>query len=381
MSLFPLSRPARLAGLVAALMLPSASLAADPGWATLREVFADDFLVGVALNTGMVTGRDRRAGELAGREFGALTAENDMKWQSVHPRPGRYEFGRADAYIDFARKHDMKVIGHTLVWHSQTPRWVFEGDDGKPATRDELLARMKDHIERVAGRYRGRIHGWDVVNEAISDGPGGLRDSPWRRIIGDDFIDHAFRHAREADPQAELYYNDYSLVNRGKRKRTIAMLKGLIERGVPIDGVGMQGHYSLTHPEIGELDRAIREFSALGLKVMITELDVSVLPSKGSEGVADISRREEAEDRLNPYPDGLPEEVQQKLADRYVEIFKVILDHREEVTRVTFWGLHDGQTWLNNFPIRGRTNYPLLFDRELEPKPAYSALIELGQRP
>lgn len=361
--------------LLGAFLLTQATAAAE---STLREVFEDDFLVGVALNGPMVTGRNTEAGEIAGSQFSSLTAENDMKWQSVHPEPGRYTFEAADAYVEFAEKHDMKVIGHTLVWHSQTPGWVFHGENGEELEREELLRRMKDHIDTVAGRYRGRIHGWDVVNEAISDGPEGLRDSPWRRIIGDDYLDHAFRFARAADPEAELYYNDYSLVSPGKRERTIEMLQGLLKRGVPIDGVGMQGHYSLTYPDIDELDRAIRDFAKLGLKVMITELDISVLPSRGDVGVADISRREEGDESLNPYRDGLPEDMQEKLAERYEEMFKVFLRHREDITRVTFWGLDDGQSWLNNFPIRGRTNHPLLFDRELEPKAAFDTLRELG---
>lgn len=238
---------------------------------------------------------------------------------------------------------------------------------------------MKEHIDTVVGRYKGRVHGWDVVNEAISDGPGGLRDSQWRRIIGDDFIEQAFRFARAADPKAELYYNDYGLVDRRKRARAIVMLKRLIERGAPLDAVGMQGHYSLERPPASEVEQAIKDFAALGLKVMITELDVDVLPSRGRAGVADISRREAAHPSLDPYRDGLPDEVQRRLADRYAELFRVFLRHREHVTRVTFWGLDDGHTWLNHFPVRGRTNHPMLFDRDRRPKPAFFAVIKAGQ--
>jgi endo-1,4-beta-xylanase len=353
--------------------------AAEPSTPTLREAFVDDFLIGVALNHHVVGGRDSKAAEVAARQFSAVTAENDMKWQSVHPWPDRYDFRAADAYVKFAQEHDMKVIGHALVWHSQTPSWVFRGKDGQPPTREELLERMKDHIRAVMGRYKDKVHGWDVVNEVISDGRGGLRDSPWRRIIGDDFIDHAFRCARAADSKAELYYNDYGLVNPRKRAHAITMLKGLTKRGVPIDGVGMQGHYSLHQPEAREVDRAIKEFAALGLKVMITELDVDVLPSRGRPGVADISRRERADPELNPYAAGLPEELQGQLAERYGELFKVFLLNRDHLTRVTFWGLDDRRSWLNNFPIRGRTNHPLLIDREMKPKPAFFAVLRAGQ--
>jgi endo-1,4-beta-xylanase len=364
------------------MLMVGASLSvwgAEPAAPTLRGVFADDFLVGVALSGRRVNGRDAEAAGIAARQFSSLTAENDMKWMALQPWPGRYRFEAADAYVAFAEKHGMKVIGHTLVWHSQTPRWVFEGQDGKSLDREELLKRMKAHIDAVVGRYKGRVHGWDVVNEAISDGPGGLRDSPWRRIIGDDFIEQAFRFARAADPKSELYYNDYGLVDRRKRARTIVMLKRLIAHGVPIDAVGMQGHYSLDRPSASEVERAIQDFAALGLKVMITELDVDVLPSRGRGGVADISRRETAHPRLDPYRDGLPDDVQQRLGARYAELFRVFLRHREHVTRVTFWGLDDGHTWLNHFPIRGRTNHPVLFDRELHPKPAFFSVIKAGQ--
>jgi len=349
---------------------------------TLGSVYAKDFLIGVALNTSMVNGKDPRAAEIAARQFTSLTAENDMKWQSVHPAPDRYDFGPADAYVEFGQKHRMAVIGHTLVWHSQTPDWVFKGDDGQPASREVLLKRMRDHIHTVAGRYRGKVKGWDVVNEAVADGgPDGLRDSPWRRIIGDDFLDQAFRFAREADPKAELYYNDYGLENEQKRARALTVLRGMIQRGVPIDGVGLQGHYHLNHPSAEVIEQTIKDFAALGLKVMITELDVDVLPSRGNSDIADISRREQADPSLDPYATGLPKDAQEKLARRYAELFDVFLRHRKQISRVTFWGLNDGQSWLNNFPVRGRTNHPLLIDREWLPKPAFFAVLRKGEEP
>lgn len=360
---------------------------ADPGTtaagqASLRHAYADHFLIGVALNTRQVDGRDPNSARLAAQHFSSLTAENDMKWQSLNPEPDQYNFTAADAYLDFAEKHRMEVIGHTLVWHSQTPRWVFQDAEGQPASREVLLERMRKHIETVAGRYKGRIKGWDVVNEAIADGGADapvLRNSPWKRIIGDDFLDHAFRLAREADPHAELYYNDYGMFHREKRARTIQMLRGLLERGVPIDGVGMQGHYHLGSPPIEEIELAIQEFAALGLKVMITELDIDVLPSRGPVGNAEISRREDYADSINPYVNGFPDEMQQRLARRYGDIMALYVKYRENITRVTFWGLHDGQTWLNGFPVRGRTNHPLLFDRRLQPKPAFQAVLDAAR--
>jgi endo-1,4-beta-xylanase len=354
--------------------------AAQSSGTSLRNVYQDDFLIGVALSTSRIDGQDKKAGEIASRQFSAVTPENEMKWQSVHPQPGRYEFKAADAFADFTAKNEMKLIGHTLVWHSQTPEWVFQGDNGQAATREQLLERMRDHIHTVVGRYKGRIEGWDVVNEALSDGgPDILRDSPWRRIIGDDFIDHAFRFAKEADPKVELYYNDYGLENERKRSNCIKLLRGMMARGVPITGVGTQSHFSLTYPPLAEVEKTIREFSELGLKVMVTELDIDVLPSRGDFGNADISRREDADAALDPYTAGLPDDIQQKLAQRYADLFDVYLRYRRSISRVTFWGLDDGGSWLNYFPIRGRTNHPLLIDRSMRPKPAFFALLKKGR--
>ncbi|WP_035600574.1 endo-1,4-beta-xylanase [Haloferula sp. BvORR071] len=362
--------------LAAATSLPHPAHAAEP---TLRGVFEKDFLVGVALSSGTITGRNPKAAELAATQFSAITPENETKWQSIHPQPDQYRFESADAYVSFAKEHKMELIGHTLVWHSQTPGWVFQGEDGKPPTREVLLKRMHDHIQTVVGRYKGKVKDWDVVNEALSDGgPELLRDSPWRKIIGDDFIDLAFRYAHEADPKAELYYNDYGLESERKRANSVKLLKGLLDRGVPITGVGTQSHFHLNQPPVADIEKTIKDFSALGLKVMVTELDVDVLPGRGNFGNADVNRREQGDATLNPYTAGLPEDMQKKLAERYAEIFDVYLRHRKAITRVTFWGLSDGQTWLNGFPIRGRTNYPLLFDRELKPKPAFEALIKKG---
>jgi len=361
--------------LVAAASVRS-SVAAEP---TLREVYEKDFLIGVALNGRMVSGQDAKAGELAGKQFSSLTAENDMKWQLIHPAPDRYLFNSTDAYFEFAKNYNMEVIGHPLVWHSQVPGWVFQGDGGKPATREQLLERMKDHIRTVAGRYKGKVRGWDVVNEALSDaGPDILRDSPWRRIIGEDFIDHAFRFAKEADPEAELYYNDYGLEDPRKRKNCVALVKGMLERKVPIDGIGTQSHFHLNGPSIEEIEKTITDLSALGLKVMVTELDVDVLPSAGPLGNADVNRRERGDSTTNPYATGLPADMQEKLAKRYSDLFDIYLRHRKSISRVTVWGLDDGHSWLNFFPIWGRTNHPLLFDRKLKPKPAFEAVIRKG---
>jgi endo-1,4-beta-xylanase len=375
----PYPMPSRLLLLALLPWLALAGHAAQPP-ATLRAAYANAFLIGAALDTAKVTGGNPRAGEIVARQFSCLTAENDMKWSVIHPEPDRYNFRSADAYVAFGARHTQAVIGHTLVWHNQTPPWVFLDDNGKPASRELLLRRLRDHIHTVVGRYKGRVKGWDVVNEAVRDGgPEVLRDSPWHRIIGDDFLDHAFRFAREADPRAELYYNDYGLFNREKRTRTLRMLRGLIARGVPIDGVGMQGHYQIDYPPVADIEQAILDFAALKLKVMVTELDVDMLPSRGQIGVADIARREDYEAALNPWVSGLPAVEQTRLAQRYSDLFALFLKHRKHITRVTFWGLDDGQSWLNNFPVPGRTNHPLLFDRQLKPKPAFQAVLEAAR--
>ena len=371
-----------IAGLLAPMATVAEAAEAQPAAApaALREAFADDFLLGVAVGASVVSGKDPRAASLTARHFSALTAENAMKWANLQPQPGKFHFPEADAFAAFAEKHRMALIGHTLVWHQQTPAWVFQNADGQPASRDQVIARLRTHIHTVVGRYKGRVKGWDVVNEALSDqGDDPLRDTPWRRIIGDDFIELAFRFAREADPAAELYYNDYGLENPRKRANAVALLKRLRERGVPITGVGTQSHFHLDSPDIAEVEKTITTFASLGFKVMITELDVDVLPRATRGAEADLSRRENSRAGMDPYRDGLSEEIQKRLADRYEDLFRVYLRHRQDIDRVTFWGLHDGNSWLNHFPIRDRVNHPLLFDRNQQPKPAYFKVLVLGQ--
>jgi endo-1,4-beta-xylanase len=269
----------------------------------------------------------------------------------------------------------MFIVGHCLVWHSQVPRWVFEDAEGKTLTRDVLLDRMHDHIRTVVGRYKGRIGGWDVVNEALSD-DGSMRPSPWYRIIGEDYILKAFQFAHEADPDAELYYNDYSLENGAKRKGAVELIRKLRAAGAPITGIGLQGHVRIDSPDAHTEAETIEAFAALGMRVNISELDVDVLPRTARGDSADIAATAAGTAQSNPYPNGLPEEMQQKLARRYAELFGVFIQHRNVMGRVTFWGVTDGDSWLNNFPTRGRTNYPLLFDREGKPKPAFAAVLQ-----
>ena len=269
----------------------------------------------------------------------------------------------------------MFTIGHTLVWQNQTPEWVFKDRKGNLVNRDELLKRLRAHIQTVVGRYKGKIRGWDVVNEALNE-DGTLRQSLWLKIIGKDFIDKAFQFAHEADPNAELYYNDFSLENAAKLKGAIELVKHLQIAKIPIKAVGLQGHYNLSFPTLVQLDNAISTVAKLGIKVNITELDVSVLPDPEGFTVAEATLNFAMKEKLDPYRTGLPDTMQRTLAIRYSDFFGIFLKHRKDIARITFWNVTDGDSWLNNFPIRGRTNYPLLFDRKGKTKPAYSAVIQ-----
>jgi endo-1,4-beta-xylanase len=342
---------------------------------SLAQVSQDDFKIGVALNRSQVAEEIPEATPLIKQHFNSITPENLLKWERVHPEPDQYNFGPSDTFVEFGEQNNMFIVGHTLVWHSQVPDWVFESKDGDEIGREALLQRMESHINSVAGRYKGRIHGWDVVNEAVLDN-GDTRESEWYQIIGEDYVEKAFEYAHTADPEAELYYNDYNLWIPEKREAAIRLVKQLQDNNVPIHGIGMQAHLKIDIPSIKMIEESIVAFSELGLKVMITELDVDVLPR---EDQIDMKLPEEGElpEAFNPYTENLPDSIQQKLTNRYVELFELFKKHNDKIDRVTFWGLNDGQTWLNNFPIRGRTNYPLLFDRDYEPKPALHALMEL----
>jgi endo-1,4-beta-xylanase len=345
---------------------------------TLKAVFKNDFLIGVALNESQFTGGNTKAAALVREQFSSISPENALKWESVHPRPDQYDFSAADRYVEFGRTNGMFIVGHTLVWHSQTPGWVFQDGRGNPADRDTLLARMSNHITTVVGRYRGKIGGWDVVNEALNE-DGTLRDSPWRKIIGDDYMLKAFQFAHAADPQAELYYNDYSLENSPKRKGAVNLIKKLQAQGVSVAAVGLQGHYKMDWPTPAQVDETLTAFSALGVKVAITELDLNLLPSPTKSQAAEVSMNFALRAELNPYTNSLPEAVQQQLAQRYAGLFTAFVKHHDAVNRVTFWGVTDGDSWLNNWPVKGRTAYPLLFDRDCRPKTAFAAVIQTSE--
>jgi endo-1,4-beta-xylanase len=345
------------------------------GQNTLKKAFKEYFLIGASLNQAQIFEKDKIGINIVKAHFNTISPENILKWEAVHPEPNRYNFESADRYVALGEKYGMFVIGHTLVWHNQTPKWVFQDSQGNLVKRNELLKRMREHIQKVVGRYKGKIKGWDVVNEALKE-DGTLRDSLWLKIIGEDYIAKAFEFAHEADPQAELYYNDYSLENEPKRRGAIKLIKNLQTKGIPIKAVGLQGHNNLTFPTLEQQDKTISEFAELGIKVNITELDVSVLPDPEGFSGAEVTLNFEMKEKLNPYQKGLPDEMQKKLADRYAALFRIFLKHHQSIDRITFWNVTDGDSWLNHFPVRERTNYPLLFDRQGMPKPAFESVIK-----
>jgi endo-1,4-beta-xylanase len=346
---------------------------------SLKEAYKGCFMIGAALNPAQFTEQDQAEDAIITAQFNTISPENVLKWEVVHPRPETYDFSLADKYVEFGQQNHLFIIGHNLVWHSQVPKWVFEDDKGNRVSRDVLLERMRDHINRVVGRYKGKIRGWDVVNEALNE-DGALRPSPWLKIIGDDYIEKAFRFAHEADPDAQLYYNDYSLESEAKRKGALELVRKLKAKRVPITGVGLQDHVSMDWPTADQIDTTIGEFGNLGVKVMITELDVDLLPWPASKQTADVSLNVAADPKLNPYPNGLPASVQESLSERYADLFSVYGKHCGLVTRVTFWGVGDKDSWKNNWPVKGRTNYPLLFDRNAQPKPAFDAVIRVAAK-
>lgn len=383
---------------------------------TLKDAYRDHFLIGTAINRSIATGTAsrRRTQEqldkdiaLVKAQFNHIVAENDMKWMHIHPREGAdgYDFGPADAFVNFGLSHNMELAGHTLVWHAQTPNWVFRGANPPPAapdtpspasaansdpaltnavggggfggrpgrggftgpraSREELLERMRDHIHTVVGRYRGKIKVWDVVNEAIADnGADILRNSLWLEIIGPDYIAKAFAYAHEADPDAILRYNDYGLENPAKRRKLIALIKSLQAQKVPVMAIGSQAHLNVSI-SFESMDQALTEMATLGLPIHITELDVNSAEGGQRNTGADIAANDAATQG------GLIDDANRKLADAYEGLFRAFVKHRDSVKIVTFWGANDANSWR----ARGR---PLLFDVNAEPKTAFDAVIRVA---
>lgn len=354
---------------------------------TLKSAYADAFMMGCAINSQIVSGRDSRSTEIILQQFNAVSPENDMKAEVIHPRPDTWNFEPADRFVKFANDNNLWSLGHTLVWHNQTPDFFFNHPDGTPKTKDEMVETMRSYIEKVAGHFAGKIDAWDVVNEII-DNDGSYRKTVWTNAFegdGDELVRLAFKFASQYDPNAELYYNDFNAWRPTKRDGIARMVRMLQEHGIRIDGVGIQAHWGLNFPKNEYIIAAIDTFAALGVKVMITEMDVDVLPLTREGQVIGrilqdpLFQLEEFEIYLDPYKTGLPDDVQERLTDRYRELMQIFYDRRDKIDRVTFWGLHDGMSWKNGYPIPNRTNYPLLFNRDRTPKPAFHAILEIPE--
>lgn len=358
-----------------ALSLATTALLPNAGYAqsipSLKDAFKRDFGIGTALNNAQIEERDPQMTEFIARQFSMATPENVMKSALIHPKWDTYDFTMGDKLIDFGKKHNIKINGHTLVWHSQLPSFIRG-----IKSQDSIRTFFTEHIKTVAGHYNGKVFSWDVVNEALNE-DGTMRPTVFLQQLGENYVTEAFRLAQQAAPQTELYYNDYNNEQPAKRAGCIALIKKIQAAGVRIDGVGIQGHWHIGRVPLNDIEESIRQYAALGLKVMITELDIEVLP-RNVQG-ADVGQRMTANEQSNPYTAGLPDSVQQQLAADYEALFKLLLKHKDKVTRVTFWGVNDGNSWLNNWPIRGRTNYPLLFDRANQPKPAFYSVIKLAK--
>lgn len=341
---------------------------------SLRDVFKNHFYIGTAVNEWQISGKDEKGLHLIKTQFSSLVAENGMKWQNIHPEPEKYNFEFSDKLVQLGTDNNQFIVGHTLAWHSQTPKWVFF-KDSVLRDKEDLFNIMEGHISTVVGRYKGKVGGWDVVNEALEE-DGTFRNSNYYKITGDEFIYKAFELAHKADPDAELYYNDYNMWKAEKVEGAIKLAKNVRAKGLKIDGIGMQGHWSLEYPTLEEIESSITKIADAGLKVMITELDISVLPNPRRSQGAEITDTAEYNEKFNPYRESLPDSMQQKLAKRYADVFEIFNKHKDKITRVTFWGVTDRNSWKNNFPVRGRTDYPLLFGRDYEPKPAFHSVIE-----
>lgn len=361
---------------IISLIMPLMLLGAGASAQGLKDAARNRFLVGVCVEGNEIYERRPQAETLITRHFNSIVPGNCMKHQFIHPERDRYNWRDADQTVRYGKERGMAVIGHCLVWHSQVSPWMFVDETGKEVTRDTLIRRLHDHIHTVVSRYRGLVHGWDVINEAIND-DGSLRETPYLRIIGPEYFEMAFRFAHEADPDVELYYNDYSMALPAKREAVCRLVRDLRAKGCRIDAVGMQSHLGLTYPDLADYEKSILALSDCGVNVMVTELDVSVLPNPWDFQGADVNQNFEYSERMNPYTAGLPDSVYQRLERRYMNLFDIYRRHADRITRVTFWGFDDGSSWLNGFPIHGRTNYPLLFDRQLQPKPVVEKIIRL----
>ena len=331
----------------------------------LKDYYKNYFPIGVAVSPWALKREDESS--LIINQFNSITPENAMKMGPIHPRENEYNWKDADSIVAFAQRHHIKIRGHNLCWHNQAPAWLFIDSSGKTVGKEVLLKRLKEHITTVVNRYKGAIYAWDVVNEAISDKPGEyLRNSTWYQICGEEFIAKAFEYAHAADPSAQLFYNDYNEINADKREKIYRLVKSLKDAGVPIHGIGLQGHWAVNEPSAPQLDSTLRRFAALGLKLQITELDISVYPKEH------VSRERKPVDSDTAFT----AEKEQQQMQQYKMCFELFRKYKTVLSGVTFWNISDRNSWLDNFPVRGRKDHPLLFDKNLLPKKAFWEVVK-----
>ena len=344
----------------------------------LKDIFGDKFLVGVAVNVRQSSEVDTASVKIIKKHFNSIVAEDCMKSANIHPEEDRYNFEQADQFVKFGQENNMAIIGHCLIWHSQLAPWFCVDQKGNNVSAEVLKQRMKDHITTIVTRYKGKIKGWDVVNEAIED-DGSYRKTKFYEILGEEYVPLAFQYAHEADPDAELYYNDYGMHWPGRRDGIVKLIKSLKEKGLRVDAVGMQGHMGMDYPDINEFEQSIVAFAGTGVKVMVTEWDMSALPTvKQSANISDTVAYQKM---LNPYPETLPDSVSKAWNNRMKQFFGLFEKHADVISRVTAWGVSDSDSWKNDFPVKGRHDYPLLFDRNYQPKPFVKEIMAESQSP
>ena len=341
---------------------------------SLKSHFENKFFTGAAINESTILGKDDKSYQIVNNQFNSITPENSLKWMYIQPKPNQFDFNTADQYVQMGLDNGMYIVGHALVWHAQLAEFMQETKN-----KNEFRSHVENHINRLVKRYKGKIDAWDVVNEAFEE-DGKLRNSVFYKNMGENYIEEVFKLAEKLDPEADLIYNDYNLYKSKKRNAVIEMVKQFKANGTKISGVGVQAHWGLNYPTIDEIEQIIYDFHIAGVSVSFTELDISVLPNPWELVGAEVNQnfsKFEGDPKMNPYPDNLPNEVALKLANRYYDIFRLFVKHSDKIERVTFWGVTDKYSWLNDWPIKGRINYPLLYDRNYKSKEAYRKVLQV----
>ncbi len=341
---------------------------------SLSDSYKNNFFIGAAISENQILEKDNRSLSIVRNQYNTITPENAMKWMFLQTSPNKFEFDLADKYVEFGLNNDMHIVGHTLVWHSQLADFMNEVTD-----KTIMSNYVSNHINTIVKRYKGKIDTWDVVNEALNE-DGTLRESIFLKTLGENYIIDAFKLAEKGDPNAELAYNDYNLCSPKKREGALRLIENLQKENAKINAVGIQAHWKLNTPSIDEIEKSIIAYAGLGVKVMFTELDISVLPNPWEVVGAAVEQNFDkfiGDPKMNPYPERLPDSMLHKQAKRYEDIFELFLKHEDKISRITFWGVTDKTSWLNDWPIKERTNYPLLFDRNYQPKQAYQSILDL----